>query len=111
MGLYDTIQFYGDAEPRCSAGHPLGELQTKDLDCGLNAYSVFAERLYRPGTERTECAQLDGRGRLVLSEARAAEPASISADITAYGYCTECRLVLFLRDSTFAHDYVDERRP
>jgi hypothetical protein len=111
MGMYDTIRFHDDAAPRCSAGHPLGDLQTKDLDCALNVYSVFAGRLYRPVTERTESARLDDGGRLVLTETRAAEPASISADITAYGYCAECRPVLFLRDSVVAHDYVDERRP
>lgn len=47
----------------------------------------------------------------MLTETRAAESVSISADVAAYGYCAECRPVLFLRDSTIAHDYVDERRP
>lgn len=111
MGMYDTVRFHGDAAPRCAAGHVLGDLQTKDLDCVLNVYSVFAARLYRPGTDHAESVRLDDQERLVLTETRTAEPASLSAEVTAYGYCTECRPVLFLRDSAFAGDYVDERRP
>lgn len=49
MGMYDTIRFHDDAAPRCSAGHPLADLQTKNLDCALNVYSVFAGRLLSAG--------------------------------------------------------------
>jgi len=48
---------------------------------------------------------------LVLTETRIAEPASISAEVIVYGYCTECRPVLHLRESGLHHDYVQERRP
>lgn len=91
MGMYDTIRFHGDDAPRCVADHPLVELQTKDLDCALDVYSVFASRLYRPGKERAESVRLDDQGRLILTETRAAERASLSADVTAYGYCTDSR--------------------
>jgi hypothetical protein len=111
MGLYDTIRFHGDEAPRCAAGHPLSDLQTKDLDCVMNEYSVFAGRLYRPATERAQSAVVDDQGRLILTQTRTAAPASITIDAAAYGYCTECLPVLFLRDSALAWDHVDERRP
>jgi hypothetical protein len=111
MGMYDTIRFRDDAAPRCAAGHRVDDLQTKDLDCAMSVYSVYGDRLYRPGKERAESARLDDRGRLVLTETRVAEPASISADLRAYGYCRECRPVLHLNDFGSRHDYVDERHP
>lgn len=99
MGMYDTIRLHGDGAPRCVAGHPIADLQTKDLDCALDVYSVFDGQLYRPGRDRVEAVRVDDRGRLVLTETRVAEPACISAEVTAYGYCTECRPVLHLRES------------
>jgi hypothetical protein len=109
--MYDTIRFHDETAPRCAAGHPLPELQTKDLDCALNVYRVFAGRLYRPDTQRGTSSRIDDQGRLVVTETRAAEPASISADLTAYASCGECRPVLFLRAGALRHDYVAERRP
>lgn len=111
MGMYDTIRLYGDGAPKCAAGHRLHDLQTKDLDCAMNEYSVFAGRLYRPATERAESSRLDDHGRLVLTQTRIAAPASITIEARAYGYCTECRPVLFLRDAALGGDYVDERQP
>lgn len=111
MGMYDTIRLCGAGAPRCDAGHPLHELQTKDLDCSMSEYSVFDGQLYRPAAERTESSRLDDQGRLVLTQIRTAKAATITMEARAYAYCTECRPVLFLRDAALAHDYVDERRP
>jgi hypothetical protein len=111
MGMYDTIRLHGDAAPRCPAGHRLADLQTKDLDSALDVYSVFEGRLYRPGRERAESVALDDRGRLILTETRVAEPASISLSLTAYGFCAECRPALYLGEAAPLRDYVQERRP
>jgi hypothetical protein len=75
--MYDTIRFYGDAAPRCAAGHRVADLQTKDLDCALEVYSIYGHRLYRPGKDCTESAQLDESGRLVLTETRVSRAASV----------------------------------
>lgn len=111
MGMYDTIRLYGDGAPRCDTGHPLHELQTKDLDWSMSVYSVFEGRLYRPAAGRTESGRLDDQGRLVLTRIRTADAATVTMDVRAYGDCRECRPVLFLRDSALAGDYVHERRP
>lgn len=111
MGMYDTIRFHGDAAQRCAAGHRVADLQTKDLECALEVYSIYGDRLYRPGKDRTESAHLDERGRLVLTETRVAEPASVSIELRAYSHCAECRPVLHLREGTLGGDYVHERRP
>ena len=109
--MYDTIRFHGDVAPRCAAGHQVADLQTKDLDCALEVYSIYGARLYRPGKDRTESAQLDESGRLVLTETRVAEAASLSIELRAYSHCAECRPVLYLREGTLGGDYVHERRP
>jgi len=110
MGMYDTIRFHGDVAPRCAAGHQVAELQTKDLDCALEVYSIYGDRLYRPGKDRTESAQLDECGRLVLTETRVAEAASPSIELRAYSHCAQCRPVLYLGEGTLGGDYVHERR-
>jgi hypothetical protein len=110
MGMFDTIRFHGDAAPRCPAGHRLADLQTKDLDCTLDVYSVLEGRLYRPGRERAESVVLDDRGRLILTETKIAEPTAISVSLTAYGSCPECLPVLYLGEGGLHHDYVQERR-
>ena len=111
MGMYDTIRFHGDVAPRCAAGHRVADLQTKELECALEVYSVYGDRLYRPGKDRTESAALDECGRLVLTETRVAEAASLSVELRAYSPCAECRPVLFLGEGTIGGDYVHERRP
>ena len=111
MGMYDTIRFYGDAAPRCAAGHRVADLQTKDLDCALEVYSIYGDRLYRPGKDNTESARLDESGRLLLTETRVAEAASLSIELRAYSQCMECRPVLHLGEGTLRSDYVHERRP
>lgn len=111
MGMYDTIRFYGNAAPRCAAGHRITDLQTKDLDCALEVYSIYGDRLYRPGKDRTESAQLDECGRLKLTETRVAEAASLSLELRAYSHCAECRPVLYLSEGTLRGDYVHERWP
>jgi hypothetical protein len=111
MGMYDTIRFHDNAAPRCAAGHRCGDLQTKDLECDLEVYAVYGDRLYRPAEGRTESAELDDRGRLVLTETRVAEPASVSAELTAYSHCAECRPVLYLTEGAWHGDAVQERRP
>ena len=40
MGMYDTICFSSDDALRCPEGHPLRDLQTKDLECELATYVV-----------------------------------------------------------------------
>lgn len=87
------------------------DLQTKDLNCSMSVYSVFEGRLYRPPAERTESGRLDDQGRLVLTRIRTAEAATITIEARVYGHSSECRPVLFLRDSALAGDYVHERRP
>jgi hypothetical protein len=111
MGMYDTLRFLDDAVPRCAAGHPIPELQTKDLACELRVYSVYGGRLYRPSTSRTVSSRLNDDGRLVLTEARLADPAALSIDLRAYGHCPECRPVLFLGERAWHGDYVRERHP
>ena len=111
MGMYDTIRFLGDAAPRCAAGHSVADLQTKDLECALEVYSVYGDQLYGPGKDRGESVQLDESGRLVLTQTRVAERTSISIELRAYSFCTECRPVLYLSAGTGAGDYVQERRP
>ena len=111
MGMYDTIRFHGDAAPRCAARHRVADLQTKDLECALEVYSIYGDRLYRPGKDRTESAKLDECGHLVLTETRVAEAGSISIELRAYSYCLECRPVLYLGEGTLRRDYVQERRP
>jgi hypothetical protein len=111
MGMFDTIRFHGDVAPRCPAGHRLADLQTKDLECTLEVYSVLEGRLYRPAKERSESVAIDDRGRLILTESRLAEPASISASLTAYGFCADCRPVLYLGEGGLHRDSVQERRP
>lgn len=111
MGLYDTIRIHGEAAPRCAAGHQVGGLQTKDLDCAMVTYSLHGERLYRPGKERGESVELDDRGRLILTQTKICEPASISAELRAYNHCEECRPILYLCDPGLRGDRVQERRP
>jgi len=111
MGMYDTIRFHGDGAPRCAAGHRVTALQTKDLECSLEVYAVYGDRLYRPAKDRTESAALDASGHLVLTETRHAEPASLSMELRAYSHCGQCRPVLFIGEGTLGGDYVHERRP
>jgi hypothetical protein len=112
MGMYDTVRFYGDGAPVCAAGHPLCELQTKDLECALGRYAVHHERLYRAGTTSGETAHPRDDGRLSLLREQIAEPVALTAEVTAYTHCDDCRPVLYLRDTTSAWgDYVHERRP
>lgn len=110
MGMYDTIRIHGEAAPRCSAGHRVGDLQTKDLDCAMAVYSLHDQRLYRPAKERDESAAIDDRGRLILTEARICEPASITAEVCAYTHCEECLPVLYLCEPGMRGDRVQERR-
>jgi hypothetical protein len=110
MGMYDTLRFCDEAASRCAAGHPIRELQTKDLACELQVYFVYGGRLYRPGTGRTFSSRLNDEGRLVLTETRLAEPAALSIDLTAYGECPDCRPVLYLGERGWHGDYVRERR-
>ena len=109
--MYDTLRFCDEMGPRCAAGHPIRELQTKDLACELQVYSVYGGRLYRPGSGRTFSSRLNDEGRLVLTERRLAEPAALSVDLGAYGDCPECRPVLYLGGRAWHGDYVRERRP
>ena len=54
---------------------------------------------------------MDECGRLVLTETRVAEAASLSIELRAYGHCMECRPVLYLGEGTLPSDYVHERQP
>ena len=112
MGMYDTMRFYGDGAPACAAGHALRELQTKDLECVLALYAVHQEQLYRAGTTSGETALPRDDGRLRLVREQIAEPVALTAEVTAYTHCDDCRPVLYLRDtnSTWG-DYVHERHP
>ena len=111
MGMYDTIRFHGEAAQRCAAGHPVEDLQTKDLECALTVYSVLGDRLYRPAKGSAESVSLDERCSLILTETRVAEPTSISTELTAYTHCAECRPVLYLAHFALDRDCVQERRP
>ena len=112
MGMYDTVRFYDDGAPECPAGHALRELQTKDLECALTLYAVHHQRLYRAGTASGETAHPRDGGRLTLTREQIAEPVALTAEVTAYTHCDECRPVLYLRDTNSAWgDYVQERHP
>jgi hypothetical protein len=40
MGMYDTIYVKDDPRFTCEKGHPVKSLQTKDLDCELESYTL-----------------------------------------------------------------------
>ncbi len=112
MGMYDTVLFYGDDALRCPAGHPLRDLQTKDLECELATYVGHCARLYRAGKTSDETARPREDGKLILSTQRIADPLALTAEVTAYTFCDHCRPVLYLRDDKSPWgDYVQERRP
>jgi hypothetical protein len=112
MGMYDMIEFSGDDALRCPDGHPLRDLQTKDLECELATYVVHGARLYRVGPTSEETTQARADGRLILSTQRIADPLALNAEVTAYTFCDHCRPVLYLRDGQSVWgDYVQERRP
>lgn len=111
MGMFDTIRFYGDAPLLCADGHPLRELQSKDLECSMDEFAVHRGRLYRVGRERAPSAEADSDGRLSILHRRAAAPTALTAEVVAYASCEECRPVLYLRDSALHWDYVNERHP
>lgn len=111
MGLFDTITFHDDGAPRCAAGHRLGELQTKDLECVMESYSVLGGRIYCLARIGTTAWHVDARARLVCVETRIGEPAVLSADLRGYGHCHDCKPVLFLRGAGAPWDLVQERRP
>jgi hypothetical protein len=112
MGLYDTIVFHGDGAPACAAGHRVGELQCKDLECEMAQYAVYGGRLYRVGRDGDETAAVGENGTLVLRRLRRGEPLELTAELSAYAYCDACRPVLYLEHSGGAWgDYVRERQP
>lgn len=116
MGMFDTIRVFGSPVLTCAAGHEIAELQTKDLECVMDAYLLHDGRLYRQGRCKrgTETTHVDESGRLVVTTRRLADPVALTSEVAAYSSCNECRPVLYLRDAGgFGpwSDYVQERLP
>jgi hypothetical protein len=106
MGMFDSVWFLGKAAERvtCAAGHPLvGELQTKDLDGGMDRYFVHATdaglQLFTGKAHRKTIERVIERGAF-LRETVVSDylPSLLSVTIDAYGSCGECDPVVYERE-------------
>ena len=110
MGLYDTISVWPKGEVVCAAGHPLDELQTKDLDCSLTHYVVFDRSLFSAGRAGVPSI-VQEEGHLVLRRSTRLVAESATATVHVYGHCPACRPVLHVRPTGAWGDQVHEREP
>lgn len=115
MGMYDTISVKDETSPfLCLNGHGLYDLQTKDLDCDLDTYHLFENRLYLesgPRVRVTEDCKINELGRLCLISTRTFQRSLITMSISLIAGCDRCEPVLSLKESYYSGgDMVNEAK-
>jgi hypothetical protein len=91
MGMFDTILLLPDAVAHCPEGHPLVELQTKDLDAAMDQYLVTGGRLLRVVRADDDTPGWRLEDSVAVHEQRyGTEPVAGAHTIRAYTSCHRC---------------------
>lgn len=118
MGMYDDLTlFETDSRVSCAAGHPIRNLQTKDLDSDMDHYYILDGRLYivrRRGDDDEVVVKWDRRiNDVFLVHESRLERMDLSKTVEFHGYCTECTPVFTRSEhmSYLSRDHLEPHQP
>jgi hypothetical protein len=115
MGLYDEFDILppDDDRFRCSAGHPVASLQTKELgQPTMERHLLHRDRLYAVKRRERHELPIEIAGALLLRADSPAVPSTHTGGARVYGYCEQCLPVLYLSgNESPSWDLVRDRRP
>ena len=117
MGLFDSVYILDNfaLKVTCGEGHPQnGELQTKDLDCGMCAYYISGSMIFGPEEEvidKRPIYRFEDNALVITSRPRYLRPTIEATEIIVYGNCTDCDPVVYCGSANSFRGNVDTREP
>lgn len=111
MGLYNDVKFRGggDLLVRCTAGHVLRDLQSKEIESPSAEFVIYDGRLYGDVVHEPETEALV-EGAIVRMQRSRLRPKSYTGSARVYAHCFGC-MVLYHDRLMGLGDEVAEREP